>query len=1018
MLARSVDVQRCHGEVHPGCACAKSLDRPRNEETAEPAAAGSHDAALRLLPGEPSGVRPGESEAIGGREESAPAARLVRPRGSSLLAKESIAGHTSASHRVFPSIRASDSAAGKGKARSLGGAPSGGKAPSGLRGTIAAAQAPLAAQAAVQQLSTLRGSVVGESSANLPAPTAVDGGGSLGGDETALRRRQAALGFRTDVGRQIDALVAGSSEAITRLGADAEGRKEAVRADKEARIAELKGAVAARRAGVNSDTATHAAAAAAAVQTQLAAVQTARTNERQTSAASTASIRSDLTNHGHAQAGSISSAGEGEANRARAEIGAQIAELQSLAAGAAGQYGGGEKGAAQGEAARRAGAQATGAVGAPAAGLAAQAQSGANAAAGELLDATSQVAGTIAQGLGPLTDALAGVADEALGGLAALGEAAQTGIAEIGASVLGRLDALEEEQVRAAERAAAAAVAELDQGTKLGIERLAQATSTNVAKTKATAEEIATHIESAESVDPDEIDALLARVRAETPALVAQELAALATKSGEILAALDGIAGEIGQWFGGLVAGATGLIEELLALGRGALGSLLDEGQARATAGGTGAAGVLAGMGNAFRAESANAAASAAARFGGVAGEARGDLANAVGTGVQRNRAEVAAPAAGKMDQAAGRVGADFERSVADRVLDALGNLIGGAFNAAASIGSAVAQATIAPLVSLAGPALQAFGGHVRSLLAGVVAEARGLGVGLGFDAGKRGEMGAGLGAAAAALYALARAIDLKGVDPKATVWAPPNPIIIIIGLALIALFTLLYPLLRDLLKDLVRRLPRTREKEARHACPDSVNLPSGVIEATLIPGMGQFFTSFSMEIAFRTDNTGCDAVCGEYKQEIRGFAQRDKGTGVMAPADPPGLPLDPGIFKEDLRGGILPYGVRAMGSNTDKDRFLPNRLTGPLYKGADDPGFIGVKPNEQLHFHFEFHGTPVNSNLNGCPGRGVPAGPTRQWIVRGRVPPGPTGIPVPPVPPIPPIPIPTGPPKRDDEGT
>jgi outer membrane protein OmpA-like peptidoglycan-associated protein len=190
---------------------------------------------------------------------------------------------------------------------------------------------------------------------------------------------------------------------------------------------------------------------------------------------------------------------------------------------------------------------------------------------------------------------------------------------------------------------------------------------------------------------------------------------------------------------------------------------------------------------------------------------------------------------------------------------------------------------------------------------------------------------------------------------------------------------------------------PQKRKKE--RPCVVSVKFPPErpVIKATNLPSSAFgpcMMSGFSMRVVFKDDDTGCTCRLGEYKQELRGFAERDGGTGVMKPADPPGLKLDRSVYQEDLRESVWHYGIRSEKiGNTDKDQFLPDRETGCEYKGADDPGMNNGVPGEHMRFHFEFRGAPVHRN-----DRDILLRPWSKWTVEGdyTVPkgPGPGGKP------------------------
>ena len=172
----------------------------------------------------------------------------------------------------------------------------------------------------------------------------------------------------------------------------------------------------------------------------------------------------------------------------------------------------------------------------------------------------------------------------------------------------------------------------------------------------------------------------------------------------------------------------------------------------------------------------------------------------------------------------------------------------------------------------------------------------------------------------------------------------------------------------------------KDKQKKGEHPCVARVDLPSGTIKAKTV-GM-YLIADFEMGITFEEDPArGCLCRLGEYRQMINGFAERDGGTGVMKPADPPGLKLDRSRPQEDLRGGFVHYGWRsetAIG-NVDTDQFLPDRDTGCEYKGKDAPSMSGGVPGETKRFHFEFRGGPVDRR-----NRSIELGSWSKWIVEG----------------------------------
>jgi hypothetical protein len=112
----------------------------------------------------------------------------------------------------------------------------------------------------------------------------------------------------------------------------------------------------------------------------------------------------------------------------------------------------------------------------------------------------------------------------------------------------------------------------------------------------------------------------------------------------------------------------------------------------------------------------------------------------------------------------------------------------------------------------------------------------------------------------------------------------------------------------------------------------------------------------------------------------IKGFAERDHGTGTMERADPDGLVLSRTTEQEDLADGVEPYGIRANErGNQDGDSFQPIRDTGCRYHASDAPGFVGVVPGEHVRFRFEFSGGPVDQR-----DRRIPAGRWSTWVAEG----------------------------------
>jgi outer membrane protein OmpA-like peptidoglycan-associated protein len=183
---------------------------------------------------------------------------------------------------------------------------------------------------------------------------------------------------------------------------------------------------------------------------------------------------------------------------------------------------------------------------------------------------------------------------------------------------------------------------------------------------------------------------------------------------------------------------------------------------------------------------------------------------------------------------------------------------------------------------------------------------------------------------------------------------------------------------------------PKDKKKPKERACVESWPLP---LEKTIparellhSPYGAWLAAPFNMHIVFKNDDTGCLCRLGEYIQEIKGFAERDHGTGTMVPANPPGQTLGPSIgYQEDLREGVLHYGIRSETRNEDKDSFSDplsdDRETGCEYTGSDTPGMANGKPGEHMRFHFDFRGRPVDRRYRSTQ---LDSWAWREWTVEG----------------------------------
>jgi outer membrane protein OmpA-like peptidoglycan-associated protein len=201
------------------------------------------------------------------------------------------------------------------------------------------------------------------------------------------------------------------------------------------------------------------------------------------------------------------------------------------------------------------------------------------------------------------------------------------------------------------------------------------------------------------------------------------------------------------------------------------------------------------------------------------------------------------------------------------------------------------------------------------------------------------------------------------------------NPTLCLPGLpSLPGLLCLLFP-------SLCRHKPKKPdEPKIRVACPVTVELPKGrYVPSTDFITVAQ---NFQMKLVFKqeppTKSPYCDCNCGEYRQNVSGFFERNYGQGPLRRITHRvayGLEMLPNVMRED--GDPEPYGhryediwLRSLAPNRDKatdpkgihDKFIPDREKGCTYEGADEPGMRGVTQDESFHFHLKFEGGPVDS--------------------------------------------------------
>ena len=244
------------------------------------------------------------------------------------------------------------------------------------------------------------------------------------------------------------------------------------------------------------------------------------------------------------------------------------------------------------------------------------------------------------------------------------------------------------------------------------------------------------------------------------------------------------------------------------------------------------------------------------------------------------------------------------------------------------------------------------------------------------------------------------------------------NPTLCLPGLpTLTGILCLLFP-------SLCRHKPEPPEEpkeKARKACPVSVALPEGkkFIDTT----QPFVFYPFDMKVVFKQESPDkspyCDCNCGEYRQFVSGFFERNDGKG--GPVERLrhrlawGKLLHPDLRQED---GPDPYGHRyaenlaraRTGKNVRRltkdaarpflrenregiktptnpeavfDRFVPDREDGCTYEGKDRPGFQYSPLAEEIHMHLKFRAGPIDA----CNGNRE-VGEWKEWeIIADRVP-------------------------------
>jgi hypothetical protein len=137
------------------------------------------------------------------------------------------------------------------------------------------------------------------------------------------------------------------------------------------------------------------------------------------------------------------------------------------------------------------------------------------------------------------------------------------------------------------------------------------------------------------------------------------------------------------------------------------------------------------------------------------------------------------------------------------------------------------------------------------------------------------------------------------------------------------------------------------------------------------------------MEVEFIEDpQIGCFCQCGQYRQEIHGFAEENTGSGWTKYSGPyprrrDGITeMDRNNFFEDAAVtpvGMFSYGHRDRRRGRSRlhdniDQYLPAPLAGCEYRGFDEPGIVVPDARGRIEYHFRmwFNAGPVDTCNGG----------------------------------------------------
>ncbi|HSC40068.1 MAG TPA: hypothetical protein VLD19_19425, partial [Chitinophagaceae bacterium] len=190
-------------------------------------------------------------------------------------------------------------------------------------------------------------------------------------------------------------------------------------------------------------------------------------------------------------------------------------------------------------------------------------------------------------------------------------------------------------------------------------------------------------------------------------------------------------------------------------------------------------------------------------------------------------------------------------------------------------------------------------------------------------------------------------------------------------------------------------------KKKPPKPCIVDVNLPGGNLPMYEEWPILVLKKAFRMGLVFEDNpEKGCVCHCGEYKQNVRGYFEKEYENGTVKRFPKlltPGVWLEEKTFHEDGNGAAdSEYGHRSHpplvdnGKGRPDDYFIPDQANGCRYKGNDNPimgNGIAQEADHEVRWtmFLEFEGGPVDT----CTVPGVRTemrSHWHQWAVKGEI--------------------------------